>query len=146
MSLLDTACARVAISQNAKPAAVEDAEVEINSLQAEKESLTRERDLGAAKEDRIAEIDAKLASAGETLAALEADWARERALVEEVLGLREKIAKGSAPPPPPAEAAPSAPVEAPPPLAAGPAPAPPRTPAQSRKRSRGQTARPCAAR
>ena len=121
VSLLDTACARVAISQNAKPAAVEDAEVGIGSLEAEKESLIRERDLGAAKEDRIAEIDMKLASAREKLAALEADWAKERALVEEVLALRETIAKGSAPPPAPAEAAPSAPVEAPPPLAAEPA-------------------------
>ena len=121
VSLLDTACARVAISQNAKPAAVEDAEVGIGSLEAEKESLIRERDLGAAKEDRIAEIDMKLASAREKLAALEADWAKERALVEEVLALREAIAKGAMTPPAPAEAAPSAPVEAPPPLAAEPA-------------------------
>jgi type VI secretion system protein VasG len=109
VSLLDTACARVAISQNAKPSAVEDAEVEIGSLESEKESLIRERDLGAAKEDRIAEIDAKLANAHEKLAALEADWTKERALVEEVLALREKIGKTSA--------------EAPPPLAAEPAPA-----------------------
>ena len=109
VSLLDTACARVAISQNAKPSAVEDAEVEINSLESEKESLIRERDLGAAKEDRIAEIDVKLVNAREKLAALEADWTKERALVEEVLGLRETIAKASA--------------EAPPPLAAEPAPA-----------------------
>ena len=35
VSLLDTACARVAISQNAKPAAVEDAEVDIASLESE---------------------------------------------------------------------------------------------------------------
>jgi type VI secretion system protein VasG len=109
VSLLDTACARVAISQNAKPAAVEDAEVEIASLESEKESLIRERDLGAAKEDRIVEIDVKLVNAREKLAALEADWTKERALVEEVLGLRETIAKASA--------------EAPPPLAAEPAPA-----------------------
>ena len=109
VSLLDTACARVAISQNAKPAAVEDAEVEIGSLESEKESLIRERDLGAAKEDRIAEIDVKLVNAREKLAALEADWTKERALVEEVLALRETIAKTSA--------------EAPPPLAAEPAPA-----------------------
>ena len=96
VSLLDTACARVAISQNAKPAAVEDAEVEIDSLESEKESLIRERDLGAAKEDRVAEIDAKLANAHEKLAALKADWEHERALVEEVLALRETIAKASA--------------------------------------------------
>ncbi len=124
VSLLDTACARVAISQNAKPAAVEDAEVEIDSLDAEKESLIRERDLGSAKEGRVAEIDAKLASVREKLAALEADWTKERALVEDVLALREKIAKGSATPPAPVEAAPSAPPEAPPQLAAEPAPAP----------------------
>ena len=109
VSLLDTACARVAISQNAKPAAVEDAEVEIASLESEKESLMRERDLGSAKEDRVAEIDAKLANAHEKLAALKADWERERALVEEVLALRETIAKASAQAPAPAEAAPSAP-------------------------------------
>ena len=107
VSLLDTACARVAISQNAKPSAVEDAEVEINSLDSEKESLIRERDLGAAKEDRIAEIDVKLVNAREKLAALEADWTKERALVEEVLALRETIAKASAAAPPPLAAEPA---------------------------------------
>ena len=144
VSLLDTACARVAISQNAKPAAVEDAEVEIGSLESEKESLIRERDLGAAKEDRIAEIDAKLASARDKLAALEADWAKERGLVEEVLALRETIAKGPSPSPAPAEAAPSAPAEAPPPLAAEPAPALPPDPGakpEAESRPDGETLR-----
>ena len=118
VSLLDTACARVAISQNAKPAAVEDAEVEIAALEAEKESLARQRDLGEAREERIAEIDAKLASTHEKLAALKADWGRERALVEEVLALRETIAKASASaqaPPAAAEKAPPAAVEPAPP-------------------------------
>ena len=85
VSLLDTACARVAISQNAKPAAVEDAEVEIASLEGEKASLLRERDLGAAKEDRVAEIDAKLASAHEKL---------DRA--ESGLGTRARAGRGGA--------------------------------------------------
>jgi type VI secretion system protein VasG len=141
VSLLDTACARVAISQNAKPSAVEDAEVEINSLEAEKESLIRERDLGVAKEDRVAEIDMKLASAREKLGSLEADWTKERALVEEVLALRETIAKGSATP---AEAAASAPVEAPLPLSAEPTPAlPPHPGAKTEADSRpdGETLR-----
>ncbi|MBV9290792.1 MAG: type VI secretion system ATPase TssH [Hyphomicrobiales bacterium] len=96
VSLLDTACARVAISQNAKPAAVEDAEVAIASLESEKKSLERERDLGAANEERIAEIDAKLAERRSRLAALESDWSRERALVEEILGLRDRIVKQAA--------------------------------------------------
>ena len=99
VSLLDTACARVAISQNAKPAAVEDAEVAIASLESEKQSLARERDLGAANEERIAEIDGKIAERRERLAALEADWSREGALVKEILGLREAIAKAAAPAP-----------------------------------------------
>ncbi len=67
VSLLDTACARVAISQNAKPAAVEDAEVAIAALESEKASLARERDLGAANEERIVEIDAKIAEKREKL-------------------------------------------------------------------------------
>jgi type VI secretion system protein VasG len=140
VSLLDTACARVAISQNAKPSAVEDAEVEIGSLEAEKESLIRERDLGTTKEDRVAEIDAKLANARKKLAALESDWTKERALVEEVLALRETIAKGSATPPAPAEAAPSAPAEAPPPLDAEPTPAPSTEP-EAGSRPDGETLR-----
>jgi type VI secretion system protein VasG len=95
VSLLDTACARVAISQHAKPAAVEDAEVAIGSLESEKQSLIRERDLGA-DEERIVEIERKIAERRESLAALEAGWTKERTLVEEILALREKIAKGSA--------------------------------------------------
>src|SRR5580693_9861532 len=89
VSLLDTASARVAISQSAVPAMIEDTTAAIAALEGEKESLLRERDLGSAKEDRIAEIDVKLVKAREKLAALEADWAKERALVEEVLALRD---------------------------------------------------------
>ncbi|HLW89978.1 MAG TPA: type VI secretion system ATPase TssH [Roseiarcus sp.] len=91
VSLLDTACARVAISQSAKPAAIEDAQVGIASLQQEKEALLRERDLGAADEERIAEIEASLTSQGEGLARLEEEWASERKLVEEIHALRAKL-------------------------------------------------------
>ena len=110
VSLLDTACARVAISQNAKPAAVEDAEVAIASLESEKQSLMRERDLGAANEERIGEIDGKLSERRDHLAALKADWTKERALVEEVLALRGKLAKDAAEPaaPMPEETKPAA--------------------------------------
>ena len=92
VSLLDTACARVAISQHAKPAGIEDEEVAIAALEAEKTSLARERDLGAAREDRIAEIEAKVAQHRQALEAVKADFERERALVEEVLALRAKLA------------------------------------------------------
>ncbi|MGO8797953.1 MAG: type VI secretion system ATPase TssH [Roseiarcus sp.] len=92
VSLLDTACARVAISQNAKPAAVEDAQVNIAALEQERQALLRERDLGAADEERVVEIDAALATAREELAKLEAEWSAERKLVEEIHALRAKLA------------------------------------------------------
>jgi type VI secretion system protein VasG len=92
VSLLDTACARVAISQHAKPAAVEDAQVAIASLEAEKVSLERERDLGRANEERIAEIETAVAARRETLTALEADFGKEKTLVGDILSLREKLA------------------------------------------------------
>jgi type VI secretion system protein VasG len=93
VSLLDTACARVAISQSAKPAAIEDAEVAIASLQQEKDALTRESDLGVADDERIGEIDAALKTQGEALAKLKDEWADERKLVEEIQTLRAKLGK-----------------------------------------------------
>ena len=93
VSLLDTACARVAISQTAKPAAIEDGEVAIASLESERAALVREGDLSEAHAPKIAEIDEKLAKARERSEALDKDWAQERALVEEILALRKTIAE-----------------------------------------------------
>ena len=93
VSLLDTACARVAISQTAKPAVVEDCEVDIASLESERAALQREGDLSDAQTPKIAEIDEKLGKARERAAALDDHWAREKTLVKEILDLREKIAE-----------------------------------------------------
>src|SRR5579883_1915112 len=95
VSLLDTACARVAISQSAKPAAIEDAQIGIAALQQEKEALLRERDLGEANDERLAEIETALKSHGEALAKLEEGWAKERQLVEEIQTLRTKLSAKS---------------------------------------------------
>src|SRR5579863_543576 len=92
VSLLDTACARVAISQTAKPAAIEDVEVAIAALEQEKDALAKERDLGRADEERIAEIDAGLVEKRERLSALQGEFASEKALVEEIQALRAKLA------------------------------------------------------
>ncbi len=92
VSLLDTACARVAISQNAKPAAIEDAQVHIAALEQEREALMRERDLGAADEERITEIDEAVVTKRAELATLESEWASERKLVEEIQALRARLA------------------------------------------------------
>ncbi len=84
VSLLDTACARVAISQNAKPAAIEDLEVGVAALEAEKTSLVRERELGVANEARITEIETDVAAQRERLTEGE-----KRVGVRESLGRRD---------------------------------------------------------
>ncbi|MCU4182601.1 type VI secretion system ATPase TssH [Bosea sp. BH3] len=116
VSLLDTACARVAISQSATPAAIEDARVAINALEQEKAALTADADLGTESEKRLGEIAAEVAEKQEKLAALEAAWASELAVVEEIKALRTKLGEagdrgnGKAAP---AEAGPAAEGEAP---------------------------------
>jgi len=118
VSLLDTASARVAISQSAVPAMIEDATAAIAAREKEKAALVSDSDLGAHAGDRIAAIDTEIAALKEKLAGLETEWATERKLVGEIRSLRDILN------PPPAEgkmqpqpAAP--PVEAPPAAADG---------------------------
>ena len=94
VSLLDTACARVAISQNAVPAALADARAKTAALQAEKAALLADADLGATNEERIGAIEAELAALEADAGELEADWTKERALMAEISALRAKLAEG----------------------------------------------------
>jgi type VI secretion system protein VasG len=96
VSLLDTACARVAISQSATPAAIEDARVAISSLEQEKVALTADADLGTDSAKRLGEIEAEIAERQEKLTALEAAWAGELAIVEEIKALRAKLGEKKA--------------------------------------------------
>ncbi|QEL21319.1 type VI secretion system ATPase TssH [Bosea sp. F3-2] len=91
VSLLDTACARVAISQSATPAAIEDARVAISSLEQEKAALTADVDLGTDSAKRLGEIETEIAEKQERLTALQAAWASELAIVEEIKALRAKL-------------------------------------------------------
>ncbi len=94
VSLLDTASARVAVSQTATPAAVEDARVLISAREKELAAIERERDIGFADEERIAELNAAIAVAKENLTALEVNWVAEKAVVDDINRLRKKIADG----------------------------------------------------
>ncbi|WZP00789.1 type VI secretion system ATPase TssH [Isosphaeraceae bacterium EP7] len=91
VSLLDTACARVAISQGAIPPAVEDARRRIEVLDVEIGILRREAASGAPHVDRLAERDEDLEAAKARLAALEARWEAEKTVVARVRALREQI-------------------------------------------------------
>ncbi|WID96822.1 type VI secretion system ATPase TssH [Bosea vestrisii] len=107
VSLLDTACARVAISQTATPAAIEDARVAISALEKEKVALIADKDLGDATDERLGKIDEESAELQAKLESLEADWASELALVEEITLLRGRLGEK------PAGEAPAADGEAP---------------------------------
>jgi type VI secretion system protein VasG len=96
VSLLDTACARTAISQSATPAAIEDARAAIASLETEKAALAGDRDLGQPDDERVRAIEDELAKAREKLAVLEDDWRKEKALVEEIRSLREILLEAEA--------------------------------------------------
>ncbi|TPL11552.1 type VI secretion system ATPase TssH [Mesorhizobium sp. B2-4-14] len=91
VSLLDTACARVAVSQHATPAEVEDILRRRQALEVEKGIIGREAAIGIEVADRQARVEAGLAETETTLAAAQGRWDREKALVTEILDLRAKL-------------------------------------------------------
>jgi type VI secretion system protein VasG len=103
VSLLDTACARVAVSQHATPPELEDTQHRIEALTIEREIVEREETVGIAIGDRKRRVDADLATARDRLGALEARFADEKAVVDRVLAIRAELRAGfkavDAPPP-----------------------------------------------
>ena len=97
VSLLDTACARVAISQHGVPPELEDCRRMIEGLQIEMEIIGREETVGINADERRKAAEEKLASSEQRRASLEERWSAERELVERVLGIRAKLRKGSEP-------------------------------------------------
>ncbi|MFG1462673.1 type VI secretion system ATPase TssH [Xanthobacter sp. DSM 24535] len=91
VSLLDTACARVAVSQSTLPAPIEDRQRRIALIDTELGILERETRSGGAHAARAAELEAERAAAATELAALEQRWAEEKALVEEFEALRTRL-------------------------------------------------------
>jgi len=91
VSLIDTAAARVAVSQHAVPPEVDDSRRRIQALETELEILGRETQTGLNHQARLAEIKETLAKEKETLAGLEAHWAQEKELVAGILELRAKL-------------------------------------------------------
>jgi type VI secretion system protein VasG len=92
VSLLDTASARVAISQSATPAMIEDVRVAIAAREAEKAVLLNDSELGVEAAERVNSIDTEIAGLEEKLFGLEAEWSEEKRLVSEIRSLREILA------------------------------------------------------
>ena len=107
VSLLDTACARVAVSQHATPPEVEDCMRRIEALTVEQGIVGREGAIGIDVAKRAALVQTQLDEAQTQLAALDARWKEEKGLVDQLLELRAKLRAGNKPvdslPPPPGE-------------------------------------------
>ncbi|HEV8549132.1 MAG TPA: type VI secretion system ATPase TssH, partial [Polyangiaceae bacterium] len=113
VSLLDTACARVAVSQHAVPPEVEDVRRRIEALEAEQKIIEREQLVGIDTKTRSEEVGASLAEERTKLAAVESRWRSEKALVDRILAIRaslRELAPQPAPSAPPAEGQPAPPV------------------------------------
>ncbi len=91
VSLLDTACARVAISQSAMPAEVEDCKRQIEAIENELAIIAREKKVGVDTGKRQADAKALLATQQKRFAELETRWSAEKDLVEKILALRAKL-------------------------------------------------------
>ena len=92
VSLLDTAAARVAVSQSTTPAKVADLKDRIAALASEIGAKEAQRDLGEVNEERIQEATAEKAEAEQKLVEAEANYQNERVLVDEIVALRAALA------------------------------------------------------
>ncbi|WP_010585289.1 type VI secretion system ATPase TssH [Schlesneria paludicola] len=107
VSLLDTSCARVAVSHHAVPAELDDCRKKIESLDTELEIIQREKDVGIDTAAREATARKQLEEAHARRTSLEERWNAEKELVDQILALRDKLRQktGSVEAPPTDQAA-----------------------------------------
>jgi type VI secretion system protein VasG len=96
VSLLDTVCARVALSQSATPPALEDTVREIEHLSVEIEFLEREGRVSAGNPERVADLKSRKDVAETRRGVLLKQLEKEKELVEKIRGKREAIEKAGA--------------------------------------------------
>jgi type VI secretion system protein VasG len=96
VSLLDTACARVAVSQHATPAAVEDRRRKVELLEVERDVVAREASGQYRTDDRLDRIDEELVEARAALDAVNAKWDSEKEALETVTQARAALREARA--------------------------------------------------
>jgi type VI secretion system protein VasG len=96
ISVLDTACAKVALGQSATPALIESLQRRLERMAAETGALERELAGGGAHEERLQELADSRTAAQKELAALQARWEQEKALAAQIGEARASVEAASA--------------------------------------------------
>ncbi|KAG1651247.1 Protein ClpV1 [Nymphon striatum] len=91
ISVLDTACARVAVSQHATPAEVEDRQRKLQSLEVESRIIEREAAVGIDVGERKEKVETQKTEVEAELVELDKRWQEEMKLVTEILELRSEL-------------------------------------------------------
>jgi type VI secretion system protein VasG len=91
VSVLDTACARVALGRSATPALIDDARHRLARLETERAALRREAAAGAAQSARLRELDQEMDATRAALTDAEARLEQESELVRQIHALREEL-------------------------------------------------------
>ncbi len=97
VSVLDTACARLALGQNSVPPVIEDATRELDDLNVQESILKREAQVGEDHGERLALIATKKEKVQAGLAELQARFDQEIGLVTRIRDIRTQIETGQAP-------------------------------------------------
>ena len=96
VSVLDTACARVALGSDMVPPEVEDKRHHLESVQTEIQVLRKEMAAGADHQIRILELTEKLQQAQIALTELESRWQSELACVQKIRALQAQLEQQTA--------------------------------------------------
>lgn len=91
VSILDTACARLALGQNTTPAMLEDALRRLDDLEVQERVLTREQAVGADHADRLKEVSEQKTATQELLKSLQARFETEKDLVMRLREIRLRL-------------------------------------------------------
>jgi type VI secretion system protein VasG len=96
VSILDTACARLALGQSATPPAIEDSVRQIDDLAVQQRILERESAVGTDHRERLQEIATKSAEIESHLAGLRTRFQKESGLVTTIRDLRTQLESAAA--------------------------------------------------
>ncbi|HEY6339096.1 MAG TPA: type VI secretion system ATPase TssH, partial [Candidatus Sulfotelmatobacter sp.] len=91
VSVLDTACARLSLGQNATPAAIEDCVRLLDDLEVQDRVLQREVAVGADHSERLEQIEKQRSDGQSRLTAMRERWDKERNLVTRIRDIRSKL-------------------------------------------------------